>query len=114
MKAGLSKLIYGSLRAVTTRSCPNGSARLPGALTGKSAAFGAWLSPVPSSRSDPSAGCGSARADLNGDRHDYVPQWEAGCERVCFDRRYRHTDVGGRYKIEGVPQGHQHMTIKSG
>jgi hypothetical protein len=27
---------------------------------------------------------------------------------------YRYTDVGGRYKIEGVPQGSQPMTIKSG
>ncbi len=27
---------------------------------------------------------------------------------------YRYTDGGGRYKIEGVPQGQQHMTIKSG
>jgi hypothetical protein len=27
---------------------------------------------------------------------------------------YHYTDVGGRYKIEGVPQGSQPMTIKSG
>jgi len=33
---------------------------------------------------------------------------------VSIGGRYRYTDVGGRYKIEGVPQGHQHMTIKSG
>ena len=33
---------------------------------------------------------------------------------VSIGGRYRYTDVGGRYKIDGVPQGHQHMTIKSG
>jgi len=33
---------------------------------------------------------------------------------VSIGGRYRYTDVGGRYKIEGVPQGRQHMTIKSG
>jgi hypothetical protein len=33
---------------------------------------------------------------------------------VSIGGRYRYTDVGGRYKIQGVPQGHQHMTIKSG
>ena len=33
---------------------------------------------------------------------------------VSIGGRYRYTDVGGRYKIEGVPQGSQHMTIKSG
>jgi hypothetical protein len=33
---------------------------------------------------------------------------------VMIGSRYRYTDVGGRYKIEGVPQGHQHMTIRQG
>jgi hypothetical protein len=33
---------------------------------------------------------------------------------VSIAGRYRYTDVGGRYKIEGVPQGHQQMTIKTG
>jgi hypothetical protein len=33
---------------------------------------------------------------------------------VSIGGRYRYTDVGGRYKIQGVPQGRQHMTIKSG
>jgi hypothetical protein len=33
---------------------------------------------------------------------------------VSIGGRYRYTDVSGRYKIEGVPQGVQHMTIKSG
>jgi hypothetical protein len=33
---------------------------------------------------------------------------------VSIGGRYRYTDVGGRYKLEGVPQGRQHMTIKSG
>ena len=33
---------------------------------------------------------------------------------VTIGGRYRYTDVGGRYKIEGVPQGRQHMTIKLG
>jgi len=33
---------------------------------------------------------------------------------VSIAGRYRYTDVGGRYKIDGVPQGRQHMTIKSG
>ena len=33
---------------------------------------------------------------------------------VSIDGRYRYTDGSGRYKIEGVPLGHQHMTIKRG
>ena len=33
---------------------------------------------------------------------------------VSIGGHYRYTDVGGRYKIEGVPQGKQRMTIKSG
>ena len=33
---------------------------------------------------------------------------------VSIGGRYRYTDVGGRYKVQGVPQGRQHMTIKSG
>jgi hypothetical protein len=33
---------------------------------------------------------------------------------VSIAGRYRYTDVGGRYKIEGVPQGRQSMTIKRG
>jgi hypothetical protein len=33
---------------------------------------------------------------------------------VSIGDRHRYTDVGGRYKIEGVPQGQQRMTIKSG
>lgn len=33
---------------------------------------------------------------------------------VSIGGRYRYTDVGGRYKIDEVPQGRQHMTIKSG
>jgi hypothetical protein len=33
---------------------------------------------------------------------------------VSIGGRYRYTDVGGRYKLEGVPRGLQHMTIKSG
>ncbi len=33
---------------------------------------------------------------------------------VSIARGYRYTDVGGRYKIDGIPQGKQHMMIKSG
>jgi len=33
---------------------------------------------------------------------------------VSIGGRYRYTDVGGRYKLEGVPRGQQHMTIKKG
>jgi len=33
---------------------------------------------------------------------------------VSIGGQYRYTDVSGRYKIQGVPQGHQHMTIKRG
>ena len=33
---------------------------------------------------------------------------------VLIANRYRYTDVDGRYKIDGVPQGKQHMTIKTG
>jgi hypothetical protein len=33
---------------------------------------------------------------------------------VTIGRGYRYTDVGGRYRIDGVPQGKQHMTIKIG
>jgi hypothetical protein len=33
---------------------------------------------------------------------------------VTIGRGYRYTDVGGRYRIDGVAQGKQHMTIKSG
>jgi hypothetical protein len=33
---------------------------------------------------------------------------------VSIAGRYRYTDVGGRYKIDGVPQGQQRMMIKSG
>ena len=33
---------------------------------------------------------------------------------VLIANRYRYTDVDGRYKIDGVPQGKQRMTIKSG
>jgi hypothetical protein len=33
---------------------------------------------------------------------------------VTIGRGYRYTDVGGRYRIDNVPQGKQHMTIKSG
>jgi hypothetical protein len=33
---------------------------------------------------------------------------------VSIDGQYRYTDVGGRYTLQGVPQGRQHMTIKSG
>ena len=31
---------------------------------------------------------------------------------VSIGGRYRYTDVGGRYKLQGVPQGRQHMTCK--
>ena len=31
---------------------------------------------------------------------------------VSIARQYRYTDVGGRYKVDGVPQGRQHMVIK--
>ena len=33
---------------------------------------------------------------------------------VTIGRGYRYTDVGGRYRIDGVPQGKQHVEIKSG
>ena len=33
---------------------------------------------------------------------------------VSIGGLYRYTDVGGRYKIGSVPQGRQHMMIKSG
>ena len=33
---------------------------------------------------------------------------------VSIGGRYRYSDVGGRYKIEGVPQGRQHMTCRIG
>ena len=33
---------------------------------------------------------------------------------VSIGGRYRYTDVSGRYKIDGVPQGPQLMTIKRG
>ena len=33
---------------------------------------------------------------------------------VTIGRDYRYTDVGGRYRIDNLPQGKQRMTIKSG
>ena len=33
---------------------------------------------------------------------------------VSISGYYQYTDVSGRYKIEGVPQGRQHMIIKRG
>jgi hypothetical protein len=33
---------------------------------------------------------------------------------VTIGRDYRYTDVGGRYRIDNVPQGKQRMTIKRG
>ena len=33
---------------------------------------------------------------------------------VTIGRGYRYTDVGGRYRIDNVPQGKQRMTIKRG
>jgi hypothetical protein len=33
---------------------------------------------------------------------------------VTIGRGYRYTDVGGRYRIDNVAQGKQHMSIKSG
>jgi hypothetical protein len=33
---------------------------------------------------------------------------------VSIGKGYRYTDVGGRYRIDGVPQGKQRMVIKSG
>jgi hypothetical protein len=33
---------------------------------------------------------------------------------VSIGGRFRYTDVGGRYKLDGVPQGRQHMIIKKG
>jgi hypothetical protein len=33
---------------------------------------------------------------------------------VTIGRGYRYTDVGGRYRIDDVPQGKQHITIRSG
>jgi hypothetical protein len=33
---------------------------------------------------------------------------------VTIGGQYRYTDVSGRYKVDGVPQGTQYMTIKSG
>jgi len=33
---------------------------------------------------------------------------------VTIGRGYRYTDVGGRYRIDDVSQGKQHMTIRSG
>jgi len=33
---------------------------------------------------------------------------------VSIGGQYRYTDVGGRYKLDGVAQGPQQMTIKSG
>jgi hypothetical protein len=33
---------------------------------------------------------------------------------VSIAHGYRYTDVGGRYRIDGIPQGKQHMMIKSG
>ena len=33
---------------------------------------------------------------------------------VTIGRGYRYTDVGGRYRIDGVPQGKQRMEIKAG
>jgi hypothetical protein len=32
---------------------------------------------------------------------------------VSVGRGYRYTDVGGRYRIDGVAQGSQHMVIKN-
>jgi hypothetical protein len=31
---------------------------------------------------------------------------------VSIANQYKYTDVGGRYKLDGVPQGRQHMIIK--
>jgi hypothetical protein len=33
---------------------------------------------------------------------------------ISIDGQYRYTDVGGRYKLDSVPQGAQQMTIKNG
>jgi hypothetical protein len=33
---------------------------------------------------------------------------------VSIGGLFRYTDVGGRYKLAGVPQGRQHMIIKKG
>jgi len=33
---------------------------------------------------------------------------------VWIAGNYRYTDVGGRYRIPGVPAGKQHMVIRSG
>jgi hypothetical protein len=33
---------------------------------------------------------------------------------VLIGQGYRYTDVGGRYKIDGVPTGLQHMVCKRG
>ena len=31
---------------------------------------------------------------------------------VSIAKQYRYTDVSGRYKLDGVPQGRQHMVVK--